>query len=473
MIELEIKSNARPFSHCFKKCVGSCHATTALRFDYREQLRRCRRELGFEYVRFHGLLDDDMSVVSYRPMTDEIVYGFHNIDCIFDFLIEIGMKPFIELSFMPQLLASGDKTIFHYNANATPPKDYGQWYDLIRRLTLHLIDRYGFEEVKTWFFEVWNEPNLGDFWAGTQQQYFDLYRYAAKAIKDCGPELKVGGPATARCEWVGDFVRFCRENNVPVDFVSTHHYPTDVALGHEYTIEDMVRNATKDAMVRTASVAKAEAEGLPLYFTEWNSSPSSADSLHDDPYAASFIIKTVGEMDGMVDMYSYWTFTDIFEEFCFQSTPFHGDFGMLNINGIPKPSYRAFELLNGLGDARLEVSGNCDDNNIEVLAAAGKDATKILLTNYNVPMRPIQTERVRVKADCLGGRTSVRARIIDDGSANPKALWRQMGEPDHLSKQQVAQLCAASEMRQVELPVRNGAVELDIDPYAVWCIIAE
>ena len=173
------------------KCVGSCHAATALREDWRRQLKKCREELGFEYVRFHGLLNDDMSVCL-RNEDGFLEYSFFNIDSIFDFLLDIGMKPFIELSFMPSALASGSQTVFHYLGNITPPKDYNEWGALIGALAEHLVRRYGTEEVRKWFFEVWNEPNLKDFfWSGTMEEYFQLYKSAALAIKKVDSKLAV------------------------------------------------------------------------------------------------------------------------------------------------------------------------------------------------------------------------------------------------------------------------------------------
>ncbi|HMN59077.1 MAG TPA: hypothetical protein PJ988_01860, partial [Anaerolinea sp.] len=219
-----------PFNHYWEQCVGSCHAVMGLRADWRAQLEKSHRELGFQYVRFHGLLDDVMSVCvresdPFHPDAEtRLRYNFFNIDSIFDFLLSIGMKPFIELGFMPTALASGDTTCFYYKANVTPPADYSAWEALIRALTQHLVDRYGLEEVRSWFFEVWNEPNLFFFWAGSQADYFRLYEHAARAIKNVDAGLRVGGPATSVNAWIPEMLAFCRSSGVPIDFVSTHHY---------------------------------------------------------------------------------------------------------------------------------------------------------------------------------------------------------------------------------------------------------
>lgn len=219
-----------PLPHFWEHTVGSDHAPVALRADWRSQLERCHRELGFRYVRFHGLLSDDLGTLVCQD--HRFLFSFFNADQIVDHLLSIGVRPFVELSFMPTALASGDKTVFHYRANVTPPRDYGEWQDLIRRLVAHWKDRYGAEEVRRWYFEVWNEPNLEAFWTGSRADYFKLYRRAAQAIKDVDSSFPVGGPATARNEWISEFLDFCEGQGVPVDFLSTHHYPTD-ALGSE------------------------------------------------------------------------------------------------------------------------------------------------------------------------------------------------------------------------------------------------
>ena len=171
MINFTIETDkSSSFPHYWEECVGSCRAYTALREDYRKQLIKAHEELGFKYVRFHGLFNDDMSVCLEKPSYDpavpgEIIYNFVNIDNIFDFLLSIGMKPFVEIGFMPECLASGKETAFHYKGNITPPADYSKWNNLIRAFIEHLGERYGIEEIRSWFFEVWNEPNLSFFWS--------------------------------------------------------------------------------------------------------------------------------------------------------------------------------------------------------------------------------------------------------------------------------------------------------------------
>src|SRR5665811_262661 len=197
----------------FNECVGAGRANEGLRADWQQQLAYVRKECGFKYIRMHGLLTDDMGVYK-EDRNGNPEYNYMYIDVLFDFLQSIGMKPFIELGFMPSALASGNQTIFWWRGNVTPPKDYAKWEALVRNLTQHFTERYGEEEVKSWYFEVWNEPNLSPgFWSGTQAEYFKLYSSSVKAIKSVNQAYRVGGPGTAGAAWESEMIDFCNKNN--------------------------------------------------------------------------------------------------------------------------------------------------------------------------------------------------------------------------------------------------------------------
>ena len=428
-----------PFPHFWEHTVGSDHAPAALRADWQRQLQQCHDELGFRHVRFHGLLSDDMGTVVREQ--NKLVYSFFNVDQVFDFLLSIGLKPFVELSFMPTELASGTRTVFNYKANVTPPRDYKQWAALINRLVSHWVERYGAKEVRDWFFEVWNEPNLRSFWTGTQRDYFKLYRYTATAIKDVDSSLRVGGPATARSEWIEDFVNFCERSKVPADFISTHQYPTD---GFRGDTEVQLFKSQRGIMREKAQDTRRYARGRPVYYTEWNSSANPQDPLHDEPYAAAFAVSTILEARGLVEGYSFWTFSDIFEEDRFPSQPFHGGFGLLTLHGIPKPTYRAFELLHQLGDRQSLVDGLHETVDCSVFQ---KDSSvTVLLTNHTTPGHSIETEKLEIRLDQAREPTGAHIQRIDAEHANPKRLWEEMGRPEYLQPKDVEQLHEASRL---------------------------
>ncbi len=465
-----LSETTTPLRHAWEHTIGSGHAPVALRADWQAQLRRCRAELGVRYVRFHGLLSDDIGTLIDHD--GKPLYSFFNADQIFDFLLSIGMRPFVELSFMPEALASGSTTVFHYKANVTPPKDYKQWATLMEELAHHWVERYGLEEVKEWFFEVWNEPNLPAFWKGTQADYFKLYRHTAEAIKRVDPALRVGGPATAKNEWVEDFLAFCHHKRVPVDFVSTHHYPTD-ALGNEGDDTETQLAASRRGILREqAQDTFRRAQGMPVYYTEWNASSNPRDPRHDEPYAAAFVAKTIMEANGLVEGYSLWTFTDIFEENYFPSLPFHGGFGLLTLHGVPKPTYRAYELLHRLGTEQLVVDGLHET--VNAWAVRQDDSLTLLLTNHALPRHSIEAEPVTLRISGAREPRHIHVERIDDAHANPRRAWREMGAPEYLSALQVEQLQAASRMVREPLAWKyaNGVVQLDIDlpPHAVAAI---
>jgi xylan 1,4-beta-xylosidase len=461
---------AKPFEHYWEHTVGSGHAPLALREDWQAQMGRCHEELGFRHVRFHALLSDEMGTLTCQE--EKLLYSFFNADRIIDFLLSIGMRPFVELSFMPETLASGHTTVFSYRGNVTPPRDYDQWASLIQKITRHWVDRYGAPEVREWFFEVWNEPNLKAFWTGTRDEYFQLYRRTAEAVKAVDNSLKVGGPATADNQWLQEFLDFCAIDNVPVDFVSTHHYPTDAfGLPGADTITQL-EHAPRDIMSRQVAKSRDEARGLPLYYTEWNISSNPFDPLHDEPFAAAFITRIVMQARGLAQGYSFWTFSDIFNENYFPSVPFHGGFGLLTLHGIPKPAYRAFQLLHQLGAEFMEVHGAHETVDAWVVRKAS--AVTIVLTNLAMPRHPIQAESVNLR---LSGASAPRAAFverIDEDHCNPRKLWHAMGEPEYLSPVQASQLEVASVLTKdaQTLCCDRGNIELKVDlpPHSVASI---
>lgn len=490
MIEfiVDAKEKGTPFPHYWEMCVGSCHAVMGLRSDWREQLEKSHRELGFQYVRFHGLLNDEMSVCTkvINPFQTDapatLRYSFFNIDSIFDFLLSIGMKPFIELGFMPEALASGTTTCFHYKANVTPPADYAEWEKLIYTLTQHLVDRYGLEEVRTWFFEVWNEPNLRYFWDGTQEEYFELYEHSVRAIKNVDSRLRVGGPATSINAWIPDMLEFCRKNNVPIDFLSTHHYPTDDPLWKNdgMTIEEFFAQFGNEfgkyergILRKMTAKARAEAGSMALYYTEWNTSAVLPDAIHDEAYSAALITKTIVDNDGLVDAYSFWTFSDLFEEGAQFPGPFHGGFGLQTIHGIPKPTYRVFEMLHKLGNERIAVTGG-NDSTVEMLAVRGESELTLLVYNHNVPDADIRDEEVEISLQGTFPTKAVSIRRVDAEHANPKQKWVDMGSPEYPTPEQLATIekasCIVSESLDVQIHADGCALRFNIPAHGVAAI---
>ncbi|HEY3760499.1 MAG TPA: glycoside hydrolase [Verrucomicrobiae bacterium] len=360
-ISVDANAVEGPLDTSFKMCVGAGRANEGLRADWQDQLREVQRDLGFKYIRMHGLLTDDMGV--YREDAQgNPVYNWQYIDQLYDFLLSIHMKPFVELSFMPDQLASGDRTIFWWKGNVTPPKSYDKWGQLVRNLVTHLQERYGHDEVASWYFEVWNEPDLyNGFWTGSKDDYFKLYTVTANAVESVSPDYRVGGPATAKGEWDKSFLDYCAANNVPIDFVSTHCYGVKSGYlddtGNRGTVIDSDPNSVIGRMTGERNmIDHSPLPHLPLHFTEWSSAYTPTDFMHDTYQQSAFILSKVKGAYRSVDSMSYWVFTDIFEEGGPRATPFHGGFGLINYEDLKKPAFYAFKFLNELGSTELADS---------------------------------------------------------------------------------------------------------------------
>ena len=359
IIKVDFNKSAGKMNTMFKECIGAGRANEGLRADWQQQLALVKKECDFKYIRMHGLLTDDMAV--YREDNKgNPEYNYQYVDVLFDYILSIDMKPFVELGFMPSALASGSQTIFWWKGNVTPPKDYKKWEDLIRNLTQHFTERYGADEVKSWYFEVWNEPNLTPgFWTGTQEEYFKLYDYSTRAIKSVNPDYKVGGPGTAGAAWESEMIDFCEKNNVPIDFVSTHSYGVGQGFLDEFGQSGTVLSkdneaVSGDVLQSRKEIATSTKPNLELHYTEWSSSYTPADPIHDSYHSAAYILQKLKQVGNAANSMSYWVFTDIFEEPGPRFTPFHGGFGLLNTQGIKKPAYFSYSFLNKLGETELQ-----------------------------------------------------------------------------------------------------------------------
>jgi xylan 1,4-beta-xylosidase len=378
VISADLAGVRGPFCKTFKQCIGAGRANEGLRADWQEQLALIQNEIGFKYIRMHGLLHDDMGVYK-EDRKGNPIHNFQYVDALFDALLRLGIKPFVELGFMPSDLASGPSTVFWWKGNITPPKSYDKWAGLIRNLVLHFRDRYGHDEVKTWYFEVWNEPDIPPFYTADLTEYIKLYKITAETIKGVSPEFRVGGPASAVAyQFEEKLLEYCAKNGVPIDFISTHAYGVRQGYfdesGNRGTVLDPDPTAVWGRMVHSRElIDKSPLPGLELHFTEWSSSYTPTDPIHDVYQQASFILDKIKGAQEKVNSLSYWVFTDIFEENGPRMIPFHGGFGLLNYQSIKKPAFFAYQFLNRLGSTELKnvdaASWICkdQDGNIQTL----------------------------------------------------------------------------------------------------------
>lgn len=441
-----------PTNYMFRECVGAGRANEGLRAEWQQQLRFTKNLCGFKYIRMHGLLNDDMGVY-FEDNLGKPIYNWQYIDQLYDFLISIDVKPFVELSFMPGALASGNETFFWWNGNRTPPKDYKKWADLIKNLVLHFKERYGDEEVRTWYFEVWNEPNLqGMFFSGNMDEYFKLYKTTANAVKEVSKEYKVGGPATSDSKWVSEIIEYCSTNNVPIDFVSTHEYSTInaslIKLGITSSVLNKNKNWISDQIKGSANQVKVSAKpDLELHYTEWNSSWINGDPILDSYIQPAFILDQVRNTGSSANSMSFWVFTDIFEEGGPKATPFHGGFGLLNYQGIRKPAFYAYQFLNRLGETELVCSDPsswvCKDKqgNIQILLwdlSISNIGDSISNTDFKRNMPAKNKGKVHMKiASVPDGVYLVETYKVGYRSNDAYTTYLDLGSPSQLTKKQV------------------------------------
>lgn len=361
-INIHLQQPGQPIVHHWRVCVGGGRVAEALRADFQKHLEMVQHEMPFQYIRMHGLFHEDMMV--YREENGRPVVNWQYVDLVYDHWLSIGIRPFVELSFMPYDLASGEETVFWWKGNITPPKDWERWEWFIEQFIRHVIERYGLDEVRRWYFEVWNEPSLDIFWKDADfDAYMELYARTARTLKRVDPHLRVGGPAShgfgdavGEPPWGKEFLAACAERQLPLDFFSTHPYPTRYPVdleGHGYMTWDGPDRLLMDARGCEELLRASAYPNIERHYTEWSSSPSPRDPVHDTAFEAAFIVDNNWRARGLMDSLSFWVVSDIFEECRVGDTPFHGGFGLVNVQGLKKPSYHGYWFLSRLGEEAL------------------------------------------------------------------------------------------------------------------------
>ena len=478
-VEIRIDASApgTPFPHFWERMFGSGRAVLALRAAYRRDLSMVKRATGFDYVRMHGIFDRGVGLFHIGP-DGKPVYNFSYVDQIYDGLLARGVKPFVELGFMPPALAADRKDIFSfwYHPNVSPPKSYAQWDAMIEAFARHLIARYGIDEVSTWYFEVWNEPNLG-FWAGKPRQstYFELYDHTARALQSVSPRLRVGGPATAQAAWVSTFLQHAWKHHVPVDFVSTHVYGDDTAQNvlHENVHIPRARMVCAAVDKVHREIAASPDPHLPLILSEYNASYMNLPNVTDSAYMGPWLAGTIAQCAGKVRMMSYWTFSDVFEEQGVVKTPFYGGFGLVAAYGIRKPAFNAFALLHKLGHTRLPVAAP------DVIATRRRDGDLALaLWNYAPPVsatphyvdaEPVGTvKRFVLHFTHLPVRAYATLWQLGRHHGDVMRLYDAMGRPAYPTRAQITRLREAGRLAPPRvLRIDHDTLRLMLPPYGL------
>jgi len=466
-----------PMPDAWRHCVGTGRMNLALRADHAESLARVQREIGFRHIRGHGLLSDDMGAVRESTIDGRTHrrHSFTYVDQVHDRLLSLGIRPFLELGFMPSALASGDQTIFWWRGNVTPPREMGEWTTLVTDLMQHLVDRYGIDEVRQWPIEVWNEPNLDIFWKDADKQaYLRLYEATAHAIKDVDASLQVGGPSLAPGPtgdgWWGPFVEYVERNDVPVDFVSRHAYssyePQEIPFGCYQGLMPPEALLEQFAQPR-ARLAGTRLAGVPVHITEFNTSYRPDNPIHDTAYNAAYLAPVLAAGGDLVDSFSYWTFCDVFEELDVPTSFFHGGFGLLTHRGIAKPTYHLYAFMARMG---AQVLARGEDH----LVCADADGRVTVLAWQPVagtaagPGPGRHEVRLSVPVAARGaalpdgaGVFALRERV-NESDGNAFAAWRELGRPMSPTERQldVLRTCERPSVEHSRLEARAGRVDL-------------
>lgn len=470
-VEINTRAEASSFPHFWEQMFGSGRAILSLRESYRNDLRAVKQVADFRYVRFHAIFQDEVGIYNEDEHGDP-VYNFAYIDEIYDGLLKNGVRPVVEIGFMPKKLAFNPDALhpFWYKQNVSPPKSWERWDGLIDHFARHLVERYGVDEVARWYFEVWNEPNI-DFWNGIprQKSYFELYDHTARDLKRVSPRLRVGGPATAAAAWVDDFLKHAAENHVPVDFVSSHGYADDTVENLFGTHENIPMD---DRVCRAIAKVRGQIQNsampkLPLFWTEWN--VPGMDGARDTSYVGPALANTIRECDGMVDMMSFWTFSDVFEEDGPIPQPFEGHFGLRAKGGINKPSYYDFGLLHELGDLRIANAAS------DVLVTRRKDGTLVVAVwNLVDPDKTGSTKTVRLIFEGLRNGAEVTVSRVDNEHGNTLASYKAMGSPRYPTEDQIRRLNAATALPPpVQRRLEGNHLDLTLESNALVLLEVE
>ena len=445
MIRIAPDPQGAPLRAPWKQGIAMGRAYELLRADAQEHLRFVQRALGFQWCRFHGLFHEDMAVVT-RRAGGELLYQWAQVDKVFDFLLSIGLRPFVELNPMPFALAAGPSAMFAWKMNVSQPRSYAEWGALIEAFARHCIDRYGLEEVRRWHFEVWNEPNLSAFWKGTREDYWKLYDASAFALRNVDPQLRVGGPATARGEWVPELIAHCAANGVPLDFITTHGYPQDEFVAYlDPAQSPFAPGEYFSAQVRRvrAEIAGSARPDLPVFWTEWNSLACSRAStvswIHnrsvDDLGCGAAVARYALELDGESDGMAWWVASDVFEEAGLPMSPFSETYGLVTIHGIPKPSFHAFTFLARLqGPMAAVETASPLANGCGIIATAGNGVFRAVLYNHQPP----SVENPAMWCDVLsfawpGEAALALSATVRKGAGSAREMWEELGSPHGIS----------------------------------------
>jgi xylan 1,4-beta-xylosidase len=470
-------TNAKPSAPLrkpWKNAIAVDVPLTLLRADLQSHLELLQRAIGYRYCRTYGLFQDEMAIVA-RRKDGSLAFRWHQVDKVFDALQRLGLRPFVNLSPMPVALASGTTTIFDWELNVTPPRDYAEWGQLVEAFARHCLDRYGLDEIAQWYYEVWNEPNLDGFWPASREDYWKLYDVSAAALKAVSPRLRVGGPVTARASWVAEMISHCSAGGVPLDFISTHIYAQD-----EWVLHPERRGSPHQPGMFVAdivgklrqTVRRSAFPDLEIHWTEWNSLVPLPDgklawdgnpSL-DDLSGAATACDIAMAVDGDCDTFCWWTASDIVGEGGMPQSEFCGTYGLLTLNGLPKATFNAFRFLNRLRGGRLEVRHEALAPGCGLVATTEGESLQVLLWHRVLSAYGVGAQQPWAGVLEMPWTESAKPVLLQEritaGAGSCYETWQSLGTPQNLSptERHLLEVHAAPEARLFQPEVQNSRV---------------
>ncbi|HKK61226.1 MAG TPA: hypothetical protein VJ951_01620 [Bacteroidales bacterium] len=418
------------------------------RLDCLQQLEDAHKDLGLRHVRAVGLFDDNLAVVGKDPRKFDNEnakprINWQNVDYIFDSLLDRGIAPMFTTTFMPEALSSGNQTVFETKNNVSLPKSFQEWEQLVSVTAGHMLDRYGKKRMENWYYEVWNEPNLGAFFGGSKEDFFKLWKVTYDVIKKANPEFRIGGPSTARAEWIPEFLEYARKNDCMPDYLIGHIYNND----SEYAALSPFAGPQDDKINRSPNFLSGVVRGVSeladslnfngeIHWNEWGRSWFPFDPMRETSNEAAFIVKTMAEVSQYADYFAYWCLSDIYNQLGFGAETFHGNYGMMNLQGLKKPAYFAHQLLSQLGTEEIPSEKTSSDLYNGAIVTKKNNGLGILVYHFDNDFNPenYQLDKIPVSIELPNDKTVKTASLsrVSEVENNILHQWRKEGSPDYL-----------------------------------------
>jgi xylan 1,4-beta-xylosidase len=447
----------------WRKITSVERAALVLRNDVQTQIRLAQKELSYEFIKFHGIFSDEMRVYQEDSNGNSIYYWYY-VDSILDFFKEVNLQPYIELGFMPEALASKKQYVpYFWKPNVSYPKSIKKWSNLVSEFVRHCVDRYGIAAVEKWYFQVWSAPELSNvFWYDSKESFFEFYKETFQAVKKVSPSLKVGSPGVLpinNYEWFEGFLSYCTNNSIQLDFIASHIYtnadpqnktiPREILSNERIDLSVSDVNYLENSVNSLRSMLNSVGVGvLDILVSEWNLSPYAVDYTRDTCFLNSYVVYNMLRNIDNIEGLGLWSLSDISDHGSPEPALFHGGTGLITRNGIKKPAYNAFYLLNKLGNSVVERGDNyiitSKNSSYQILLynfvyfdELFRTGDKSLLSyheRYNI-FESASAKDANVVLSLEEGKYRIERYRLNRDSGSSFDAWLKMGAPEEISNE--------------------------------------